>query len=157
MPTSEICNLTATEMVQMISRKEVSAREIMEAHLTQIDRVNPKVNALVTLCPELALEGSDLADKHIRDGDRLGILHGLPVAHKDLFPTKGIRTTFGSPIFSDHVPDYNCLIVERLQSSGAITIGKTNTPEFGLGSQSYNSIFGATGCAYEPARTSGGS
>lgn len=157
MPTSEICNLTATEMVQMISRKEVSAREIMEAHLTQIDRVNPKVNALVTLCPELALEGSDLADKHIRDGDRLGILHGLPVAHKDLFPTKGIRTTFGSPIFSDHVPDYNCLIVERLQSSGAITIGKTNTPEFGAGSQTYNTVFGETLNPYDVSRTCGGS
>lgn len=157
MPTSEICNLTATEMVQMISRKEVSAREIMEAHLTQIDRVNPKVNALVTLCPELALEGSDLADKHIRDGDRLGILHGLPVAHKDLFPTKGIRTTFGSPIFSDHVPDYSCLIVERLQSSGAITIGKTNTPEFGAGSQTYNTVFGETLNPYDVSRTCGGS
>ena len=137
-------NLTATDMVSELRSKNISARELMEAHLEMIDLVNPKVNAIVTLHAELGLKGADLADKAMARGDALGILHGLPTAHKDLVLTEGIRTTYGSPLFANYVPDISSLIVERMQAAGAITIGKTNTPEFGAGSQTYNEVFGET-------------
>ena len=139
-----IVNLTATEMVSGIRSKSFSARELMESHLEMIDLVNPKVNAIVTLHADLGIKGADLADKAVAKGDELGVLHGLPTAHKDLVLTKGIRTTFGSPLFANHIPDISSLIVERIQAAGAITIGKTNTPEFGAGSQTFNEVFGAT-------------
>ena len=142
MPDSDICFLTATELSRRIRTREISAREVMETHLAQIERVNPKVNAIVTLVPEQALDMADAADKALARGDEVGPLHGLPVAHKDLVPTKGIRTTLGSPIFKDNVPDEDGLIVQRLKNAGAITIGKTNTPEMGAGSQTYNEVFG---------------
>jgi amidase len=138
MSKSEIVNMTATEMVRLIKTKGISASEVMDAHLSQINSVNPKVNAIVTIHPELGIEGAKLADEAIAKGENLGILHGLPTAHKDLVPTKGIRTTYGSPLYADYIPDYSALIVERMQRAGAITIGKTNTPEFGAGSQTYN-------------------
>ena len=157
MSTKEIVNMTATEMVDSIKSKSLSASEVMDAHLAQIDLVNPKVNAIVTLHPELGIEGAKLADEAIAKGDELGILHGLPTAHKDLVPTKGILTTYGSPLYSDYVPDYSALIVERMQGAGAITIGKTNTPEFGAGSQTYNEVFGETLNPYDTSTTCGGS
>jgi amidase len=129
----------------------------MEAHLAQIERVNPKVNAIVTLLPERALEHARRADESLARGDEIGPLHGLPIAHKDLVWTKGIRTTFGSPIFADFVPDQDEIIVERLRSAGAITIGKTNTPEFGAGSQTFNAVFGETLNPYDLTKTCGGS
>ncbi|MGH8056002.1 MAG: amidase family protein, partial [Candidatus Entotheonellia bacterium] len=144
MSETELCYVTATELVRRIRTRDVSAREVMQAHLTQIERVNPRVNAIVTLLPEQALEQARRADEALARGDAVGPLHGLPIAHKDMVPTKGIRTTFGSPIFRDHVPDQDGLIVERLRCAGAITIGKTNTPEFGAGSQTYNEVFGET-------------
>ena len=98
MPDSDICFLTATELSRRIRTREISAREVMETHLAQIERVNPKVNAIVTLVPEQALDMADAADKALARGDEVGPLHGLPVAHKDLVPTKGIRTTLGSPM-----------------------------------------------------------
>ncbi|MGB0389176.1 MAG: amidase [Ardenticatenaceae bacterium] len=157
MSHSEICFLTATELAGQIRRKEVSAREVMEAHLAQIERVNPHVNAIVTLLPEQALAAAVAADEALARGEEVGVLHGLPMAHKDLADTKGIRTTYGSPIFKDHVPEQNGLIVERLQQAGAISIGKTNTPEFGAGSQTFNSLFGATRNPYDLSKTCGGS
>src|SRR4051812_33970633 len=137
--------------------RELSAAEVMEAHLAQIERVNPTVNAIVTLVPDAARAGAKAADEAISRGDKLGPLHGLPIAHKDLVETKGIRTTFGSPIYRDFVPDFSDLIVERLQGAGAITIGKTNTPEFGAGSQTFNTVFGATRNPYDLSKTCGGS
>src|SRR5262249_42971170 len=131
MSASKLCFLSATELARRIRVKDLSAREVMEAHLAQIDCVNRKVNAIVTLLPELAMEQAKNADEALVRGEGIGPLHGLPIAHKDLVPTKGIRTTYGSRIFKDYVPDHNGLIVERLQKAGAITIGKTNTPEFG--------------------------
>ena len=131
MSSKEIVNMTATDMVDSIKNRKISVSEVMDAHLAQIDFVNPKVNAIVTLHAELGLEGAKLADEAIAKGDDLGILHGLPTAHKDLVPTKGILTTYGSPLYADYVPDHSALIVERMQGAGAITIGKTNTPEFG--------------------------
>ena len=153
----EICFLTATELARRIRAREVSAREVMETHLSHIERVNPKVNAIVTLVPEQALSMAGAADRALVAGEEVGPLHGLPIAHKDLVPTKGIRTTFGSPIFSDNVPDEDALIVQRLRAAGAITIGKTNTPEFGAGSQTYNEVFGETLNPYDTTKTCGGS
>ena len=136
---------------------EVSVAEVMDAHLAQIERLNPTLNAIVTLLPDLARAGADEADEALARGDVVGPLHGLPIAHKDLQPTKGIRTTFGSKIFEDFVPDEDAAIVLRLRRAGAITIGKTNTPEFGTGSQTFNEIFGATRNPYDSTKTCGGS
>jgi len=157
MPSQEICFLTATELARRIQAKDLSAKEVMEAHLTQIEMVNPKVNAIVTFLPEQAMEEAIAADKSLAQGREVGLLHGLPVAHKDLVPTRGIRTTSGSIVFKDFVPEEDGLIVERLKKAGAITIGKTNTPEFGAGSQTYNEVFGETLNPYDLSKTCGGS
>jgi amidase len=154
---SSICFLSAIEMARLIRAKKLSAREALAAHLKQIERVNPKVNAIVTLVPELAADAAAKADEMHAHGERLGPLHGLPVAHKDLFETRGIRTTFGSPLFKDYVPAEDDIVVERMRRAGTITIGKTNTPEFGAGSQTFNKVFGATRDPYDVTKTCGGS
>ncbi len=154
---TSLCYLTATELALKIRSGEISAVETMEAHLAQIEKVNPQVNAIVTLVPELALEQARKADKKLAKGGEVGPLHGLPVAHKDLVPTKGIRTTFGSPIFQDFVPEEDALLVERIRNAGGISLGKTNTPEFGAGSQTFNQVFGATKNPYDLSKTCGGS
>jgi amidase len=156
-PASDICFLTAVEIAGLIRRKKLSAREVMAAHLKQIERVNPQVNAIVTLVAEQAMENARKADEAQARGTKLGPLHGLPVAHKDLVETAGIRTTYGSRIFKDNVPKEDALIVERLKNAGAIFIGKTNTPEFGAGSQTFNAVFGATKNPYDLTKTCGGS
>jgi amidase len=153
----DVCQLTAVEMAGLIRKKKLSAREALAAHLKQIERMNPKVNAIVTLVPEIATELARQADEAQAKGAVLGPLHGLPVAHKDLVETKGIRTTFGSPLFKDNVPQEDDVVVERLKRAGAITLGKTNTPEFGAGSQTFNPVFGATRNPYDLSKTCGGS
>lgn len=155
--SEEICFLTATEMARRLRLRELSAVEVMEAHLARIERVNREVNAIVTLLPERAMEGARAADERIGRGEPLGPLHGLPVAHKDLLPTKGVRTTFGSLVYRDFVPNRDALIVERLREAGAISVGKTNTPEFGAGSQTFNEVFGETLNPYHISKTCGGS
>ena len=158
MSESDICFMTATEMVHRIRARKLSCREVMQAHLTRIDRINPIVNAIVTqIPPEQMLAAADTADKSLACGENTGPLHGLPIAHKDLVPTKDMRTTFGSRIYKDFVPDHDGLIVERLKKAGAITIGKTNTPEFGAGSQTFNQVFGETLNPYDTTKTCGGS
>jgi amidase len=157
MPDADLCFATATDLAGRIATRDVSAREVMRAHLTQIERVNPEVNAIVTLVAEQAMAAAARADESLARNEPTGPLHGLPVAHKDLIPTRGIRTTFGSRVFADHVPEHDGLIVERLRAAGAITIGKTNTPEFGAGSQTFNAVFGATRNPYETSKTCGGS
>ncbi|MEO7190952.1 MAG: amidase [Vicinamibacterales bacterium] len=152
-----VCFMSAVEMARLIRAKKLSAREALAAHLTQIERVNPKVNAIVTLVPELAAAAAARADEMQARGETLGPLHGLPVAHKDLFDTRGIRTTFGSPLYKDNVPTEDDIVVERMRRAGAITIGKTNTPEFGSGSQTFNTVFGATKNPYDLTKTCGGS
>ena len=147
----------AADLARSIAAREISAVEVMDAHLSRIDRVNPTVNAIVTLLPDQARRGAEAADAAIARGDALGPLHGLPVAHKDLTWTKGIRTTFGCRAFEHFVPDADALIVERLRAAGAITIGKTNTPELGAGSQTFNAVFGATRNPYDTTKTCGGS
>jgi amidase len=129
----------------------------MAAHLAKIERVNPKVNAIVTLVAERAMAEAARADESLAQGRPLGALHGLPVAHKDLVDTAGIRTTRGSPFYRDHVPTQDALIVTRIRAAGAVTVGKTNTPELGAGSQTFNTIFGATLNPYDLTKTCGGS
>jgi amidase len=152
-----ICFMSTVEMARLIRAKKLSAREALSAHLKQIERVNPKVNAIVTLVPEMAAQAAAKADEMQAHNEKLGPLHGLPVAHKDLRETRGIRTTFGSPLFKDYIPTENDIVVERLQRAGAITLGKTNTPEFGAGSQTFNKVFGATHNPYDLTKTCGGS
>ena len=158
MAADDICFMDATDLAARIQSKELSAREVMTAHLEQIARVNPKVNAIVTqVSDDAALNLADAADRALATGEEVGPLHGLPIAHKDLVLTKGMRTTFGSPLHRDFVPDFDALIVERLKQGGALTIGKTNTPEFGAGSQTFNPVFGATLNPYDTTKTCGGS
>jgi amidase len=149
--------MTATELAGRMRRRELSAREVLEAHLEQIARVNAQVNAIVTPVEEQARARALALDEGAARGEFAGPLHGLPIAHKDLGETKGIRTTFGSPIFENYVPDFSTLLVERTQRAGAITIGKTNTPEFGAGSQTFNPVFGATRNPWDLSKTCGGS
>jgi amidase len=155
--TDELCFLDAAELARRIARRELSAVEVMRAHLERIDRLNPSLNAIVTLDAEAGLAAAVRADEAVRRGDALGPLHGLPVAHKDLFHTRGMRTTFGSPLFRDFVPKVDSIVVERQRAAGAITIGKTNMPEFAAGSQTFNTVFGATRNPYDGTKTCGGS
>lgn len=151
---AELCFTGARRLAQMIRARKVSASEVMRAFIAQIERVNPRVNAIVTLLPERALKE---AKKLERKGARLGPLAGLPIAYKDLIDTRGIRTTKGSLVYHDHLPAEDHSLVERLRAAGAITLGKTNTPEFGAGSQTFNAVFGATRNPYDLSKTCGGS
>jgi amidase len=156
--SDEICFMRAVDILGALRAKKLSAREVMQAHLKQIHRLNEKVNAIVTLVPEEQLMAqAAAADEALAHGKWLGPLHGLPVAVKDLHETSGIRTTFGSPLHRDYVPDFDCRVVQREKAAGAIVIGKTNVPEFGLGSQSFNPVFGATRNPYDLTKTCGGS
>lgn len=156
--SDEICFLPAKELASLIHQKKLSSREVMQAHLKQIGRINPKVNAIVTLVPEDQLMAQALAaDEAIAKGNWFGPLHGMPIGVKDLHETKGIRTTHGSPLYKDHIPTADCLVVEREKIVGGIVIGKTNVPEWGLGSQTFNPVFGATHNPYDLSKTCGGS
>jgi amidase len=151
---SELCFTGAKRLARLIRARQVSVTEVMRAFIAQIERVNPQVNAIVTFTPERALKAARALD---RKQAPAGPLAGLPIAYKDLVATKGIRTTLGSRIFADQVPEADALLVERLRAAGAITLGKTNTPEFGAGSQTFNAVFGATLNPYDPTKTCGGS
>lgn len=152
-----IWQLPATELARLLHAKTISARDVVGAHLSRIEAVNPTVNAVITVTADPAMEEARAADDRLARGEPVGLLHGLPIAHKDLQETRGIRTTFGSPIFRDYLPDKDSPLVERLKRAGAITVGKTNTPEFGAGSQTFNPVFGATLNPYDLTKTCGGS
>lgn len=155
---SEICRMSAVELAERTRARQLSVREVVTAFLDRIDAVNPKVNAIVSLRGRADLLAEvDAADAALASGAVPGPLFGLPVAIKDLALTKGLRTSFGSPIFADFVPDEDDFFVERMRAAGAIFIGKTNVPEFGLGSNTYNTVFGPTLNAFDPALTAGGS
>jgi amidase len=154
---SSLCFTSAIEMAGLIRTKRLSAREALAAHLKQIERVNPQVNAIVTLVPEMAAAAAAQADEMQAHKETLGRLHGLPVAHKDLLETRGIRTTLGSPLYKDYLPTEDDIVVERMRRAGAVIIGKTNTPEFGAGSQTFNKVSGATHNPYDLTKTCGGS
>ena len=140
----------------LVSRK-LSARELLDASLAQIDRVNPSLNAIVTFDREGAYANADAVDARRAKGMPTSPLAGMPIAIKDLEPVKGMRTTMGSPILKDWIPDYDSLMIERFRSHGLTILGKTNTPEFGLGSQTFNSVFGATKNPWDVSKTCGGS
>jgi amidase len=148
---------SAVDLARSIAAGELTATEVVTAHLERIAEVNPAINAIVTLVPERALADAAAADAARAAGAPLGPLHGLPIAIKDLMDTAGIRTTYGSPIYADHVPDHDSLIVQKLRAAGAIVIGKTNTPEFGAGSHTFNPVFGATRNPWDLSKSAGGS
>jgi amidase len=148
---------SATELARLIRGGQLSARETVAACLTRIEAINPAVNAIVTLDPDRALQRAQEADDRLARGGEPGPLHGLPTAHKDLQATAGVRTTYGSPIFRDYVPDQDSPLVARFKAAGAIAVGKTNTPEFGAGSQTFNPVFGPTVNPYNRSKTCGGS
>jgi amidase len=156
--TRDLCFLPATELARLYRARKVSPLEVMQAILARIDAVNPAVNAYVTVARETALSGARAATRALgRKGKALPPLHGVPVSIKDLFSTKGIRSTWGSLIYKDHVPNGDDLLVQRLKAAGAIVVGKTNTPEFGAGGNTFNAVFGATRNPWNPTLSSGGS
>ncbi|PFG65540.1 amidase [Propionibacteriaceae bacterium ES.041] len=157
MTDPELCFLPATRLAAAIADGEISSREATEAFLTQIEHVNPRVNAVITLVAEQALDAAARADDHAANNDDLPVLHGVPMLHKDVHDTAGIRTTQGSPIFADHVPATDDLVIERLHAAGVITLGKTNVPEFAAGSHTFNPVFGRTDNPYDTSRSAGGS
>jgi amidase len=148
---------SARDLASAIRRRELSAREVVGWHLDRIAAVNPRINAVVNLRPEAALTEADAADRRVAAGAPLGPLHGLPIAIKDLEDTAGIRTTYGSRLFADHVPAVDSVLVRRLRAAGAIVVGKTNTPEFGVGSHTFNEVFGPTRNPWSLERSAGGS
>ena len=158
MTDRDLCFLPATALQRLYRTRAVSPLEVMQAVLARIDAVNPRVNAYVTVAREAALASARRATAALkRKGAALGPLHGVPVSIKDLTPTEGIRTTWGSKIFEHHVPEEDALYVTRLKAGGAIVVGKTNTPEFGAGGNTFNAVFGATRNPWNPALTCGGS
>ena len=152
--TDEVCFTPARTLARLIRSRKISATEVVRAFIAQIERVNPKVNAIVTFLPEEALKAAKAFD---RKKTPQGALGGLPIAMKDVIATKGVRTTWGSLIYKDHVPAADHLLAERLKAAGAILLGKTNTPEFAAGSQTFNEVFGATRNPYDLSKTCGGS
>lgn len=155
---NEIVNLDAIPLSEAIQARDVSCREVMQAYIDHIDRINPKHNALISLAPaEQLLSDAEEKDRMLDKGNSLGWMHGIPQAVKDLAACNGFPTSFGSPIHAGEIADYDAISVSRVRDAGAIFIGKTNVPEFGLGSQSYNSVFGTTLNAYSIELTAGGS
>lgn len=153
-----IVEMSAREMVAAIRRRDLSSREVMTAHLAQVDRLNPRFNAIVSrVDSDVLLKQAAAMDEDAAAGRFHGVLHGLPHAVKDTAPVKGIRSTQGSPLLRDNIPAADSLVVERMRKAGLIFVGKTNVPEFALGSHSFNPLFGTTGNAYDPGRTAGGS
>jgi amidase len=157
-PNRDLCFTPATELHRLYRARKTSPLEVMQAVLARVDAVNPRLNAIVTLARDAALREAKTATAAIKKtGRKLGPLHGVPVTIKDLTPTKGIRTTWGSKIFEHNVPTEDSLIVERLKAAGAIVLGKTNTPEFGAGGNTFNAVFGPTRNPWNTALTCGGS
>ncbi|KAB2812883.1 amidase [Pimelobacter simplex] len=154
---SELCFRTARELVALMEAGEVSAVEVAQAHLDQVDRVNPAVNAVVSLDPEITLADARAADDARRSGRLLGPLHGLPIAFKDTHDAAGFPTTYGSPIHAQNRPAESELLVARLRAAGAVRLGKTNVPEFASGSHTFNTLFGTTRNPYDLTRSAGGS
>ena len=154
---TDLCFLPATEQRTLLSQRAISARELLSAYLSRIESVNPIVNAIVTMDIEGATAQAQAADDALARGESTGPLHGLVVAHKDLLPTKGMRTTYGSPIYKDFVPEEDAAIAARMRAAGAIRLGKTNVPAMGAGSHTFNPLFGPTRNPYDTSKSAGGS
>src|ERR1700724_327887 len=148
---------SARELARLIRERAVSPVEVLDAHLAAIAEINPKLNAIVTLAAEQAQDAARLAELAVAKGEPLGLLHGLPVAIKDITPTAGIRTTFASPLYKDYVPAEDAEVVRRLKAAGAIVLAKTNTPEFACGAFTNNVLFGPTRNPWNPALSPAGS
>lgn len=148
---------TAREMAAAVRARDISARELLELHLARIGERNPELNAIVSLDEERARETAAQADERTALGVEVGPLHGLPFAFKDTHDVAGWRTTYGSPLFADHVPDTDDLAVERIRRAGVVTLGRTNVPEFAAGSHTFNKVFGTTLNPVDPTRSAGGS
>jgi amidase len=154
----DLCFASARRLCSLVRSRELSARELMLAHLEQIRRLNPVLNAIVAkLDDEECLVLAETADRRLARGETLGPLHGLPIAFKDLEAAAGFPCTSGSPIFKDYLPAEDTVLVERLRKAGVIPIGKTNVPEFGLGSHTYNRVYGTTVNPYDVTKSAGGS
>jgi amidase len=153
MNNDDLVYTSARKLAALIRTRKLSATEVMRAFIARIERVNPKLNAIVTFLPEQALKAAKAMD---RKKDK-GPLAGLPIAYKDNVATAGIRTTYGSPVHRDNVPKENHILVDRLTAAGAITLGKTNLPEFAAGSHTFNTVFGATLNPYDTTKSAGGS
>jgi len=147
----------AAELVEAIRIRKLSSRELVDHYLARIEKINPALNAVVTLDIEAARQRADAADRALARGESWGPLHGLPITVKDVFETAGLRTTAGAPMFSDYVPTTDAIAVARLKAAGAVLIGKTNTPIFAGDGQTYNAIFGTTNNPWDLARSPGGS
>jgi amidase len=156
-PNDDLCTRPATELAGLVRAREISARDLLEAHLDRIERLNPGINAIVTLDAEGARAAADAADAALAADEPVGPLHGLPVAHKDTHATGGMRTTWGSPLHAQTVPARDELVVARLKAAGAIRVGKTNVPEFAAGSHTFNPVFGVTHNPYRHGLSAGGS
>ena len=143
MTLGDLAALSATEIVALVKARQISPVEVVKASLDRIERCNPTLNAVVTL-NEQAIEDAIALEASIKSSSDTHVLCGVPVGIKDLTPVAGLRTTYGSPIFSDHIPTEDAIIVQRLRSEGAIIVGKTNTPEFGAGASTFNKVFGRT-------------
>jgi len=155
--SDDLSRKTAVELAALIATRAVSPVEVLDAHLATIARVNPRLNAIVTLVADAARVQAKDAEAAVMRGDALGALYGLPVAIKDVTPTAGIRTTYGSPRFKDNVPAEDAEVVRRLKTAGAIVLGKTNTPEFAAGANTFNDVFGVTRNPWNPALSPSGS
>jgi len=161
MADESLTRKSARALVALVKSRSISPVEILDAHLAVIARLNPTINAVVTLAEDEARKAAHLAEEEIMRGDPGRPLHGLPIGVKDITVTAGIRTTFGSPIYRDHVPSEDAEVVRRLKHAGAIILAKTNTPEFATGANTVNPVFGATRNPWNtdlsPAGSSGGS
>ncbi len=156
-PDAALTRASAVELVSMMKARAVSPVEVLDAHLAVIARVNPRLNAIVTLAAEGARDAARRAEAAVMAGAEVGPLHGLPIGVKDVTQTAGIRTTFGSPHFAAHVPDEDAEVVRRLKAAGAIVLAKTNTPEFATGANTFNPVFGVTRNPWNPALSPAGS
>ena len=156
MPDESLALLTATEIARRVRAREASAVEVLDACLARVERINPTINAVVTPNPR-ARDEAEAIDRRIAAGEDVGPLAGVPAGIKDVTQVAGVRTTFGSPLFADHVPDEDALVVRRLRAAGAVILGKTNTPEFAAGGNTFNPVFGRTRNPWNPERSAGGS
>ena len=155
--TDELTRLSAVDLAALTSVGEVSCREVVEAHLARISEINPTVNAVCTVTEDVALLEARQRDDAWARGEVTGILHGIPLVHKDLIDTAGIRTTYGSRAFAEHVPETDNIVVQRTRAAGAVTLGKSNTPQFGTGGHTSNEVFGTTRNPVDTQRSAGGS
>lgn len=153
----DLCLRPATELAQLVRSRQLSVRELLSIHITQIERLNPSVNAICTLNIEEAVTNADDLDNQLSAGCEPGPLFGLPIAIKDLVDVAGLPTTKGSPLYQNVVAKHDALIVQRLRNAGAIILGKTNVPEFGAGSHTFNTVFGVTRNPYDLSKSAGGS